>query len=72
MTMLVRLLGKEEAAKNENGDIPFDDVETWAKPYVGYAYQNKLTSGISTTKFGGTNKIKPEQYITFVLLRSRL
>lgn len=67
VTMLVRLLGKEEAAKNENGDIPFDDVETWAKPYVGYAYQNKLTSGISTTKFGGTNKIKPEQYITFVL-----
>ena len=37
VTMLVRLLGKDEEAKNGSWDIPFDDVAEWAKPYVGYA-----------------------------------
>lgn len=67
VTMLVRLLGKEDEAKAGTWSIPFTDVAGWAKPYVGYAYANKLTNGISATAFGGTDLVTASQYITFVL-----
>lgn len=67
ITMLIRLMGVEEQAKSGNCVLPFKDVENWAIPYVGYAYENKLTSGTSATQFGGTDLVNPNQYITFVL-----
>lgn len=67
VTMLVRLLGKEDEAKNGTWDIPFTDVADWAKPYVGYAYANGLTNGTSATTFGGGDTVTASQYLTFVL-----
>ena len=67
VTMLVRLLGKEEEAKNQKWETPFTDLVEWAKPYVGYAYNNGLTSGISATTFGGDSLVNVSQYLTFVL-----
>lgn len=67
VTMLVRLLGKETEAKNGTWKTPFTDVADWAKPYVGYAYANGLTTGTSGTTFGGTNTIDATQYLTLVL-----
>lgn len=67
ITMLVRLLGKEAEAKSGNWKMPFTDVAEWAKPYVGYAYSNKLTSGTSETTFGGDVLVNATQYLTFVL-----
>lgn len=67
VTMLVRLLGKEEEAKAGTWDIPFTDVADWAKPYVGYAYANGLTSGTGATTFGGSSLISATQYLTFIL-----
>lgn len=67
VTMLVRLLGKEAEAKAGSWETPFVDVVDWAKPYVGYAYNNGLTSGMSVTTFGGASEINPTQYLTFVL-----
>lgn len=67
VTMLVRLLGKETEATGGEWEIPFTDVADWAKPYVGYAYANGLTTGMSATTFGGEAVISASQYITFVL-----
>lgn len=67
VTMLVRLLGKEEEAINGNWETPFTDVADWAKPYVGFAYTNSLTNGTSSTTFGGSATITASQYLTFVL-----
>lgn len=67
VTMLVRLLGKESEAKAGTWETPFADVQDWAKPYVGYAYANKLTSGTSATTFGGSSVMTATQYITLVL-----
>lgn len=67
VTMLVRLLGREEEAKSRTWSIPFTDVADWARPYVGYAYANGLTNGNSATSFGGEEPATPSQYITFVL-----
>ena len=67
VTMLVRLLGKEEEANAGAWEIPFTDVKDWAKPYVGYAYANGLTKGYSEKTFGGTDAVTATQYLTFVL-----
>lgn len=67
VTMLVRLLGKENQAKAGTWTTPFTDVEEWAKPYVGYAYANKLTSGTGATTFGGSSAMTATQYLTLVL-----
>ena len=67
VTMLVRLLGKENEAKSKEWATPFTDLDDWVKPYVGYAYNNKLTNGISATEFGGALAVTASQYITFVL-----
>lgn len=67
VTMLVRLLGKGEEAVSGTWETPFTDVADWAKPYVGYAYANKLTSGTSATTFDGDALVTASQYITFVL-----
>lgn len=67
VTMLVRLLGKDAEAKAGSWTTPFTDVADWAKPYVGYAYANGLTTGTSATTFGGEQTIDATQYLTFVL-----
>ena len=67
VTMLVRLLGKDEAAKAGIWDTPFTDVLDWAEPYVGYAYANGLTNGTGATTFGSSDSVTAAQYITFVL-----
>jgi len=67
VTMLVRLLGKDEEAKTGTWTTPFTDVPDWAKPYVGYAYTNKLTSGTSTANFSGDDTVTATQYLTLVL-----
>ena len=67
ITMLVRLLGKGNEATAGNWSTPFTDVDSWAAPYVGYAYSCHLTSGTSSTSFGGKDTVTAAQYITFVL-----
>lgn len=67
VTMLVRLLGKDAEAQAGSWTTPFTDVADWAKPYVGYAYTNGLTTGTSATTFGGEDSINTTQYLTFVL-----
>lgn len=65
--MLVRLLGKENEALAGTWEIPFTDVADSVRPYVGYAYANGLTNGYTATTYCGTNPIRANQYITFVL-----
>ena len=67
--MLVRLLGKEQEALNGTWTLPFTDVAkgSTAYPYIGYAYAHGLTNGYTATTYRGTNPIRANQYITFVL-----
>lgn len=67
VTMLVRLLGKENEAVSGTWNTPFTDVTDWSKPYVGYAYAHGLTAGTSGTTYGGDNLTTVSQYLTFVL-----
>lgn len=65
--MLVRLLGKETEALEKNYQTPFTDVPDWAKPYVGWLYENKLTNGTSDTTYGTTANCTAQMYSTFLL-----
>lgn len=67
VTMLVRLLGQEEAALERPWTAPFADVPDWAKPYVGYAYEEGLTTGRSETVFDPDSTISATEYLTFLL-----
>lgn len=66
-TMLVRLLGAEKEAKDNKYKHPFTDVPKWADEYIGYMYENGLTSGIGGNKFGSSDIIDGKSYATFVL-----
>lgn len=67
ITMMVRILGKEEEAKAGTWETPFQDVPSWAEPYVGFAYVNQYTSGTGKTTFGSADRINAAQYITTIL-----
>jgi len=66
LVMLIRVLGKEQDALEGTWRHPFDDVPAWANSYVGYAYVNGLTNGVSATKFG-SGDASSATYLTFVL-----
>ena len=67
VTMLVRLLGKEEEAAAGSWNLPFEDVPAWARPAVGYAFANGFTNGVSETRFGGAEAVSAAQYVAFLL-----
>ena len=67
ITLIVRLVGGEEKALSQTWTMPFSDVDDWAKSYVGYAYANGLTNGVSATKFGGRDDVSELQFLTLVL-----
>ncbi len=70
ITMLIRILGKEQEALENHYPHPFTDVSPWADDYVGYAYKNGLTSGTSSTKFSYGDPNSPASaamYLSFVL-----
>lgn len=66
LVMLIRVLGKESEALGGEWKHPFTDVAPWADRYVGYAYENGLTKGVSATEFGNGDA-NADMYITFVL-----
>lgn len=66
LVMLIRTLGKENEALNGYWWHPFTDVPEWANAYVGYAYLNGLTNGVSATEFG-SGEASAAMYLTFVL-----
>ncbi len=67
VTMLVRLLGEDEAASSQYSGTHFTDVSDWAKPYAAYAYENGLAMGVGGSTFGAADKVSASQYISFVL-----
>ncbi len=69
LAMLVRLLGKRAEAESWKGDIPFIDVPegSWARGYVGWAYEKGLTTGFSAGMFSGGVSTGIRDMLTYVL-----
>ena len=66
IVMIIRLLGKEQEATSQYWWHPFSDVPDWADNYIGYAYQNGISNGVSDTEFG-TGTVTAPMFITYVL-----
>lgn len=64
MKLIVTLLGWKV---DTNDRSPFNDVSNWAQPYVAKAVEMKITNGISTTEFGGSQQATMHQLITWFL-----
>lgn len=66
-TMLVRLLGKEEEALATTYAAPFTDVPEWAQPYVGWLYNNGMTTGVTATTYEPSITCTAQMYATFCM-----
>ena len=64
--MLLRLLGREQAAESAAISSPFTD-SGWADAYLGYAYDKGLVRGLSDTSFGADSGVSARDYVTMVL-----
>ncbi len=67
LAMLIRMLGSKDEALSADREHPFTDVDPWADRYVGYAYENGLSDGVSDTLFGSAADVRDYEYITFLL-----
>lgn len=67
LVMLIRLLGKEQAALDGSWSHPFQDVHDWADKHVGYAYENDITDGVSNTRYDSDATVTVNMYLTYVL-----
>ena len=68
LVMLIRLLGRESEAKGFSGDCPLEDVAgRWMAPYVGWAYENGITKGVSDDAFDPNGTANAKMYATFML-----
>ena len=66
ITLLIRVLGKEDEALSGDSEHPFTDAG-WADAYIGYAYKNNIAKGMLQTKFGSNMSIDHKQYSTLLL-----
>lgn len=67
VAMVVRLIGMEEEARCGYWEMPFTDVPAWAKPAVGYAYENGLVYGVNDLTFASDNPVSAPEYLTLIL-----
>ena len=67
ITQVVRFLGAEKAATTETNAHPFTDLPAWAVPYISYAYVNKITAGVSATKFDAVSGMTDYAFLTAIL-----
>lgn len=72
LTMLIRLLGKEDEALKGGYSHPFkDNIPGWAEPYVAYAYETGLTKGVSLAPdkeaFDCSSTVTAQSYMIFLL-----
>ena len=68
MTLFINLLGKADEAMAGTWTTPFTDVDDWAKPFIGYAYEHDFTAGVAEDRFGAHDPVTESQYLTYLLL----
>jgi len=67
LLLLLRMLGKADAAKQYTGKHPFKDVSAYYDCYVAYAYNTGLTKGTGASTFEGTTPMNQKMFATFCL-----
>ena len=60
-------MGKTDEARQTVSQTHFLDVDAWAVPYVGYAYQQGITAGVAADRFGAQQNVTATEFLTFLL-----
>ena len=68
MVMFLNLLGEAGDALEGSHEMPFTDVDEWAKPFIAYAYEKGYTAGVAADRFGAHDPVTRDQYHTYLLL----
>ena len=66
LTLLLRLLGREQEALDERDACPFDDGG-WAAQRITFAWKNGLVKGRSDTRFGSDEALGARDWLTMLL-----
>lgn len=67
LILLIRMLGKERETVVNVYEMPFEDVDSWAVGYVGYAYEHGITHGVSDVAFGSDESMTDYMFLTLML-----
>lgn len=67
VVILLRLLGREDAALKANYGHSFSDVPGWGSAYVGYAARQELVKGVGGGRFGASDPISLRDFTTLML-----
>lgn len=67
VTMLINLMGENDAVSTGGWSQPFVDVPSWAKNFAGYAYDKGISAGVGEGQFGSEKDCSQAEYLTFVL-----
>lgn len=67
IALICRFLGTEREALAGDWATPFQDVPTWAAPYINWAYHNGITAGTGVNRFEPDIAIPQNQFLTLML-----
>ncbi len=67
LVFTLRLSGLEDEAEIYEAEIPFTDVPEWGVPYVAYASDNGIITGIDDTTFGSDMEVRDKDFYTMLL-----
>ena len=67
VVLLVRLLGREDAALACRADCPFTDLSDWAAPYVRLAWEQGLVRGTAADWLDASAPVTEEAWLLFLL-----
>ena len=67
ITLVLSLMGRTDEARQTVSQTHFLDVDAWAVPYVGYAYQQGITAGVAADRFGAQQNVTATEFLTFLL-----
>ncbi len=65
-TLCVRLLGGEADALDHPRSSPFTDVPAWARPYVGWLYEQGVTNGTGDTTYTPNRPVTHREFCLFL------
>lgn len=69
LIMLLRMTGQETEARFYEGKHPFTDAPGWgsASAYIGFAYENGLTKGVSADRYDPNAAASAQTYVALML-----
>ena len=67
LVLIIRLLGLEREALENEYEHPFTDAAGWAEKYIAYSYETGLVNGMTATTFEPDTLCTTQMYVALML-----